>query len=303
MERALSARFLAAALLALPLLGAKEPPPPAARDNGQVAWAEACKGDDGWDTPGPPFRVHGNTWYVGTCGIAAILINDESRVVVIDSGTEKGADVVLANLRSLGVDPKNVQLLLASHEHFDHVGGMARLIAATGADLFASGEAIAVMQTGKANRDDPQFGSLPPMQPTKWGIPYYAPETRGLLVDVMEITPIDTPGHTPGAMSWSWKSCEGADCKTIVYADSLSPVSSETYRFSDHPEYVAAFRESIAAIAALDCDILLTPHPSASAMPERARTGSMVGGMTCAQYADAKTKALDERLAREAAAK
>jgi metallo-beta-lactamase class B len=48
--------------------------------------------------------------------------------------------------------------------------------------------------------------------------------------------------------------------------------------------------------------MLLTPHPSASDMLTRARTGTMVGGMTCAAYADSKTKALDGRLAKEAAA-
>ena len=72
---------------------------------------------------------------------------------------------------------------------------------------------------------------------------------------------IATPGHSPGAMSWQWESCEEAGCLTIVYADSLSPVSADDYRFSDHPQYLAAFRASLDRIAALDCDIVLTPHP------------------------------------------
>lgn len=36
-------------------------------------------------------------------------------------------------------------------------------------------------------------------------------------------------------------------------------------------------------------------------MIERATTGTFEGGMTCADYADAKTSTLDERLAKEAA--
>lgn len=63
-------------------------------------------------------------------------------------------------------------------------------------------------------------------------------------------------------MSWSWQSCDSAGiCKTIVYADSLSPVSHDDYKFSDHPEYVQSYRDGIARIADLECDILLTPHP------------------------------------------
>ena len=80
---------------------------------------------------------------------------------------------------------------------------------------------------------------------------------------------IATPGHTHGAMTWQWVSCDGGVCRTIVYADSLTPVSSPGYKFTDHPAAVEAFRTSIAKVGALDCDILLTPHPSASKMIER----------------------------------
>ena len=81
------------------------------------------------------------------------------------------------------------------------------------------------------------------------------------------LTAVATPGHTPGALTWHWGSCDGGVCRQIVYADSLTPVSRDNYRFSDHPAYLAAYRASIAKVAALDCDILLTPHPSASNMP------------------------------------
>ena len=50
------------------------------------------------------------------------------------------------------------------------------------------------------------------------------------------LTAMATPGHTPGALSWRWESCDGGVCRTMVYADSLTPVSRDDYRFSDHPE-------------------------------------------------------------------
>jgi metallo-beta-lactamase class B len=113
-----------------------------------------------------------------------------------------------------------------------------------------------------------------------------------------------TPGHTPGALSWRWVSCEGGVCRTIVYADSLSPVSRDDYRFSDHPAYLAAYRAAIAKIAASPCEILLTPHPSASAMPERISRGqTLLDEQGCRAYAASLTSRLDERLAKEAAAK
>ena len=66
------------------------------------------------------------------------------------------------------------------------------------------------------------------------------------------------------------ESCKDGACITIVYADSLSPVSADEYRFTDHPDYVAMFRGGIARLAGLECDMLLTPHPSASGMISRA---------------------------------
>jgi metallo-beta-lactamase class B len=111
-----------------------------------------------------------------------------------------------------------------------------------------------------------------------------------------------TPGHTAGAMSWRWISCDGGVCRTIVYADSLHAVSNDTYRFSDHPAEVAAFRASIAKIAASPCEILVTPHPSPSHMPERLALGRpLLDDQACKNYATARAKDLDERLAKEAA--
>ena len=56
---------------------------------GGDAWLNACSDWDDWDKPGPPYRIHGNSWYVGTCGIAAILVTGEADIL-IDGGTARG---------------------------------------------------------------------------------------------------------------------------------------------------------------------------------------------------------------------
>src|SRR5687768_9239290 len=57
-------------------------------------WAAACKGKDGWDDPAPPVRIHANTYLVGTCGLSAILVTGNAGHILIDGGTEKGADLI-----------------------------------------------------------------------------------------------------------------------------------------------------------------------------------------------------------------
>ena len=263
-------------------------------------WAAACKDWDEWDKPAPPVRIHANTYLVGTCGISAILIAGEDGHVLIDGGTEAGAELIADNIRQLGFRLSDIKYLLMSHEHLDHVGGIARLQQVTGATLVASAPAEKVLNTGLPSPDDPQAGMHKPFPAAQVG--RVIGDGGDVLIGNIRLFAMTTPGHTPGALSWRWESCDGGVCRTIVYADSLSAVSRDDYKFSGHPDYLAAYRASIAKIAASPCEILMTPHPSASAMRDR-----MIGKQPlfdtegCRNYAAKLTKNLDERLAKETA--
>ena len=265
-------------------------------------WAYTCKDSDDWEKPAPPVRIHGNTYYVGTCGISAILVTGSAGNVLIDGGTERDADLIAANIRELGFRVSDIRLILTSHEHFDHAGGISKLQRMSGAMLVTSVPAAKVLSSGQPSSDDPQFGTVKSFEPAVVGRTVRdGEEVR--LGDLM-LTAMTTPGHTPGALSWRWMSCDGGVCRMIVYADSLTPVSSDTYRFSDHPAYVAAFRASIAKIADSPCEILVTPHPSASDLKGRFALGkTLLDENACKTYAAQRTQDLDDRLAKEARAK
>jgi metallo-beta-lactamase class B len=293
------ARIVAAGLLLA--AAAPAPPPQALATEAQASWARQCKDWDDWDKAGPPYLIHGQTYYVGTCGIAAILIVGPDGHTLIDSGTDAGAKVVAANIRKLGFKPADVNTLLMTHEHHDHVGGMARLQKLTGAHLVASPRAAPVLDSGIADPDDPQAMEHARFPGAHVTDVLNLKDGEARILGATELRAMATPGHTPGATSWQWKSCETEDrCLTIVYADSLTPVSSDGYRFSDHPGYLAAFRASLAKIASLDCDILLSPHPSASGMRDRLLKGTLVDPQGCRAYAAKLSKQLEERLAKEA---
>ncbi len=295
----MSARALA---LSAALLSASCAPAPqvAPLSSGQWGeWTRACADWDDWDKAGPPFRVHGNTYYVGTCGITALLVVGDDGHVLIDGGTAAGAAAIAANIEALGFQLADVKVLLHSHEHFDHVGGLAELQRRTGGRLLASAEAAPVLASGRESADDPQFGMHEPFPAARVDGPAVPGETVRL--GDLALMPVGTPGHTPGALSWQWQSCNGEDCRTIVYADSLSPISSDAYRFSDHPAYIADFREGLLRLASLDCAILLTPHPSASEMRKRLLAGSLTEEPRCEAYAAGIRSRLDARLAEEEA--
>lgn len=294
---------LAAAQLAIPLGRPRQIEQPRAPiETAGPAFAAACKDKDGWDDPAPPVRIHANTYLVGTCGISAILITGDAGHIVIDAGTEKGADLIAQNIRRLGFQPRDVRILLSSHEHLDHVGGMARLQQLTGARVYASPAAAAVFATGAAGAGDPQAGMHPPFAAVR--ADRIVGDGEPVRLGGLQLTPIATPGHTPGALSWHWGACDGGVCRRIVYADSLSIISRADYRYSAHKNYVAAFRAGLKKLAATECDILLTPHPAASNMVDRmAGSAPLTDSDACRAYAAGQEKALDERLAKEAAGK
>jgi metallo-beta-lactamase class B len=263
-------------------------------------WVESCADWDDWGKPGPPFRIFGNSYYVGTCGITAILVTGDEGHVLIDGGTEAGADRIAANIEALGFSLGNVKLLLHSHEHFDHVAGLARLQQLSGARLLASPEAAPVLRSGIAADVDPQAGMHEAFPAAR--VDAIVREGETVKLGKLAFTPIATPGHTPGALSWQWQSCEEDRCLFVVYADSLSPVSSDSYRFSDHLTYVDAYRAGLHKLAVLDCAILLTPHPSASNMRGRlSAPEGLVDREGCKAFAEAVSTRLDTRISNEQA--
>jgi len=299
---------LAAAAQILPIvIPLQKPPPQVDRPRAPIEemgpeWASACEGSEDYDKPAPPVRIHGNTYLVGSCGISSILIVGDRGHILIDGGTEADAGIVAANIRYLGYRPQDIRFILTSHEHFDHVGGIARLQRTSGAVVVASAPAAKVIASGKPSDEDPQFGLAKPFPAAKVG--RTVADGDEVRLGNLMVTAIATPGHTPGAMSWRWVSCDGGVCRTIVYADSLNPISNDGYRFTDHPVYLAAFRASIARIADTPCEILLTPHPGASDMPKRLAAGKpLLDEEACKAYAAARSTQLDERLAKEAAGK
>ena len=267
--------------------------------------AKACRDDAGWNEPATPLKVYGNTWYVGTCGISALLVTSDEGHILIDAATPQAGPQILANIRALGFKPEDVRAIVFSHEHFDHAGSLADLQKATGAPVYARAPAVDTLKRGASDRSDPQFEALEPFPAVEQVV---ALDDDGVVrVGPLALQAIATPGHTPGGTSWTWRSCDGEECRQMVYADSLTAISDDVYRYSDdaaHPGYTAAFRATLARVAALECDILVTPHPSASQLWSRLgprANRSLVDTSACRTYAQTATQRLDKRLADEAA--
>ena len=264
-----------------------------------AALATACTGRDGWSDAAPPARIFGNTYYVGTCGISVLLVTSDEGHVLIDGATAEAVPSILANIRTLGFDPRDVKTIVGSHEHLDHMGGFAALQAATGAEIAVREPARAALTSGRTDTDDPQFGLHSDMVPVT--ADRIVTEGEVVRVGDLALTAVATPGHTSGGTSWTWRSCEGTNCATFAYIDSMTPVSRDGYRFTDHPERVAPFRETFNRVSRLPCDILVTPHPGVSNLFQRmSGTEPLIDRDACRRLVGAMRVRLDARLASEA---
>jgi len=219
-----------------------------------------------WNQPLKPFKVFGNTYWVGTKGLGAILITSDRGHVLIDGALPESVPQIRDHIRELGFKLEDVRLLLNSHVHYDHAGGLGELQRLTGARVAASAAAAQVFASGASGTDDPQYGILPPIERLK--NVEVVREGQFLKVGSLIVMARMTPGHTPGGTSWSWRSCEGPRCLDVVYADSLTSVSADGYKYTGGP-MVPAFELGFKTLETIQCEILLTPHPGASGMLEK----------------------------------
>lgn len=256
-----------------------------------------------WSAPQQPFTIYGNTHYVGTAGISAILVTSPQGHILVDGTTAKGSEVVAANIRTLGYKLEDVKYILSSHSHEDHAGGVSALQKLTGATVLAGSANVETMRSGVSPKIDPQFGSLS-------NFPGSAKVRAVVDREVIKLGPLavtahSTPGHTAGGTTWSWKSCEAGKCKDMVFVDSVTAVSADSYRFTEHPEVVAQLRGSFATVDGLSCDIAIAAHPEVNDMWGRQQRSIKEGSAAyvdtngCKTIVEAGRKRLETRLASE----
>jgi metallo-beta-lactamase class B len=269
-----------------------------------------CEACEGWNQPFEPVHLFANVWHVGTAGLGSVLITSAKGHILIDGGLPQTAPLIAENIRKAGFRLQDVKLLVNSHTHYDHAGGLAALQRASGAKVAASPAGKRALEHGGPLEDDPQFAFGPKDNdyPAVRDVRAIA-DGETLRVGKLAITAHFTPGHTPGGTSWSWRACEGKQCLNFVYADSLNSVSAPGFRFSADAARVTEFERSIAVVEKLPCDVILAAHPYAVEFERKAKEAGAGAGSKafidpqgCASYAAGARQRLATRLAEEGGA-
>jgi metallo-beta-lactamase class B len=299
-------KLLAAAALAVLVAGCTASPQgPEQHEHGNSLTAPVA-GDPIWTQPRAPIRVHGDTYYVGTEGISSVLIRTDEGLILLDVGMPQSAPQVEDNIRTLGFAVEDLKYVLSSHTHVDHAGGIAAVVHDSGATAVSSPIGAQSLRAGHVSADDPQASdtanaAFPAVERVR-----EIADGEVLKLGNVAVTAHFTPGHTPGGVSWTWKSCEGGRCLDMVYADSLNAVATGNYRFA--PGHVSRFRQSIQTVRALPCDILFSVHPEQAdditklnRLAAQRDPNPMIDPTACAALANTFDAKLDKRIADEQA--
>ena len=207
--------------------------------------------------PQKPFRVIGNIYYVGASDVASYLITTPTGHILIDSGFEETVPMIVANVKKLGFDLKNVKILLNNHAHYDHAGGMATLKSKTGAKLLAVREQANVLERG--GKRDFAYGDALSFKPVK--VDEIIRPGRKIRLGSVRLKTIFTPGHTKGATTWTMMIKENGKNLRVVFQSSMSVLPK--YNLVNNPLYPSHardFKGTFVKLKRLKPDVFLGSH-------------------------------------------
>jgi metallo-beta-lactamase class B len=223
------------------------------------------------NAPVKPYRVIGNIYYVGASDVSSFLITTPNGHILLDSGFIETVPQIKQNVTQLGFRLEDIKILLNSHAHYDHAGGLAELKRLTGGKFMASEGDVALLAAG--GKGDPNFGDRFWFEPVKPDRVLH----DGDKVELGGVTMIAriTPGHTRGCTSWTMKVRDGGKQDgqgaamgngkgvkeyNVVFVGSTSAPGYKLVNNPGYPGIVADYEKTFRLLKSLPCDVFLAAH-------------------------------------------
>jgi metallo-beta-lactamase class B len=211
-----------------------------------------------WNQPVEPFRIIGNIYYVGASEVTSYLITSPEGHILLDGGFPETAPIVERNIQKLGFKLSDVKILISSHAHFDHAGGLAELKRATEAKFYASAADATLLAAG--GKGDFAFGDRFPFPPVK--ADRVVNDEEVIRVGSAAMQAHLTPGHTKGCTTWTADVTENGAKHTAVFVCSLSMPGYKLVNNQKYPNIVEDYRATYKKLHALNADVFLGSHAS-----------------------------------------
>jgi metallo-beta-lactamase class B len=213
------------------------------------------KDSAGNNRPEPkPEQVYGPIYSIGGLTVCSFLIKTSGGLVLIDDLYEKDSLKITGNIRALGLDPKDIKIILITHWHGDHSGGSAYLATLTGAKVMVHARDADVLETG-LYRDKKV---VPPVHVSRRLVDGDVITEGDLSIKVL---------HCPGQSAGSAVFCATVNgpegpCRAIFAGDGTGFKNSvEVLDRLGYPGVCADYRATVKKLQALDFDLYCGGHP------------------------------------------
>jgi metallo-beta-lactamase class B len=256
--------------------------------------------------PVEPFRIAGNIYYVGSSDATSYLVVTPKGNIIIDSGMKEMVPQVTANIVKLGFKLSDTKIILNSHAHFDHAGGIAELRRQTGAQFWASELDSPLLQRGGLK--DPNFADRFPFEPTTPDSTFR--NGKKVRLGGATLTANVTPGHTPGCTTWTTTVRDGGKDLRVIFVCSVSSPGYQLVGNAAYPNIESDYRGSFEWFKKERVDIFLGSHAGFFDLEEKrkklkagAPANPFIDPVAYREFIDGNEKAFIEKLNEQKAAK
>ncbi len=259
----LAALALSVAMSAPAVVMAQAPAgPPAATGQAPVAGGSlgggAAAAAAAMKAPFSPFHIIGNIYYVGSAGLACYVITTPAGDILLDTGYPDMASQIEGNIRALGFQLTDIKILINSHAHIDHGGGMAQIKQDTGAKLVAMAQDAPYFENGGHN--DVMFGDRNLFPPVHVDRVIHDDDT--VTLGGVTLTAHLTPGHTPGNTTWTMVTQDKGRSYNVVFFGIVTPFPN-TNLLALNPAYpgmAADWGLTMKVLPTLPCEVFLASN-------------------------------------------
>ena len=227
--------------------------------------AQKNEQDRAWNQPVEPFRIAGDIYYVGASDITSYLVTTPKGHILIDSGFIETVPQIIANVKKLGFKPEEIKVLLNSHAHYDHAGGLAELRRLTGATLMISEPDVELMANG--GKGDPNFGDRFPFEALRADKSLRSGERVKL--GGSTLTANLTPGHTRGCTTWTTETMHQGRKLNAIFVCSTSAPGYKLFKNEKYPNIYADYLQTFAFLEKQRPDIFLGSHGAIYGLEEK----------------------------------